>query len=168
MWTSRPRICHALYRAPVYPSRCPYLFASLFHVYLPLHLSAAALHTLSPAANPVIGRRAYPHDFPYPHPSSLAPRTSATFCTRFLYLLREFTDQHDRLDHDERSVSRTSVKILGVYSVTRTFVVFFTAESPFAIYVRSVFREHWGNLRTRFTYHHVAITMTVRRLSYFG
>lgn len=32
---------------------CPRLFAS--HVYLPLHLSAAALHTLSPATNPSSG-----------------------------------------------------------------------------------------------------------------
>lgn len=127
VWTSRPRICQALYRAPVYPSRCPVpLFASLFHVYLPLHLSAAALHTLSPATNPVIGRRAYPHDFPYPHPPSLTPRASATFCTRFLYLLREFTD------NTTGSITMSAPFLDPRWkssSITRTFVVFSTTGS---------------------------------------
>lgn len=67
---------------------------------LPLHLSAAALHTLSPAAQPLVGRRAYTRTiFPIPTRLSLSllllARHRVIFRTRFLYLLREFTDQRN-------------------------------------------------------------------------
>lgn len=116
---SRPRLSFAL---PV-PLRFPVPRLST-----PPPVCCGAAHPLS-RHQPLVGRRAYPHDFPYPHPPPPASRASATFYTRFLYLLREFTDQHDRLDYDERTVSRSSVKILGAYFITYTFSI-----AGFAIY----------------------------------
>lgn len=116
---------------------------------LPLHLSAAALHTLSPAVNP--SSRTTRTIFPIPtrHLLLLAPPLPSCVCTRFLYLLREFTDQHDRLGHDERSVPRSAVNILGVDHQTSTL----------AIYI--VLRGVWniGTIRS------IDITMTTRRPS---
>ena len=118
---------------------------SLFHVYLPLHLSAAALYTLSPATNPRHRTtRVYPHDFPYPHPPSLTPRTSATFCTRFLYLLREFTD-----NTTARSRWALRSSVLGENPLSSRARLSCFLLDQFAIYVtffvRSVFREYWDN-----------------------
>lgn len=52
LWTFCRRICHALYRAPVYTFSPPVSLRFPSRVYLPLHLSAVALYTLSPASNP--------------------------------------------------------------------------------------------------------------------
>lgn len=61
------------------------------HAYLPLHLSAAPLHTLSSLRKPYSHDHVHPYDFPYPH----LPRVFSTFRTRFLYLFRDSTEQRN-------------------------------------------------------------------------
>jgi len=74
--------------------------------------------------------------FPIPTRLCLLLAPLLLSCTRSLYLLREFTDQHDRLDHDERSVSRLSVKIFGVYSIVCHVFSYWTySRSTFLCYV---------------------------------
>lgn len=61
------------------------------HAYLPLHLSAAPLHTLSSLRQPYSHDHVHPYNFPYPH----LPRAFSTFRTRFLYLFRDSTEQRN-------------------------------------------------------------------------
>lgn len=61
------------------------------HAYLPLHLSAVSLHTLSTLRQPYSHDHVHPYNFPYPH----LPRAFSTFRTRFLYLFRDSTEQRN-------------------------------------------------------------------------
>lgn len=76
----------------------------------PPPVCCGAAHPLS-RHQPLVGTTRVPVRFSLSPPASwLAPPLPSA--RRFLYLLREFTDQHDRPDHHERSAPRSSVKIL--------------------------------------------------------
>lgn len=76
----------------------------------PPPVCCGAVHPLS-RHQPLVGLRAYPHDFPYPHRSFLAPPSLPSAHAFFIYSVNSRANT-DRLDHDERSGSRSSVKIL--------------------------------------------------------
>lgn len=68
------------------------------HAYLPLHLSASPLHTLSSLRQPCPHDRVHPYNFPYPH----LPCASSVPSRAFSLFIPRFHGTTQRSAHDEQ------------------------------------------------------------------
>lgn len=143
VWTSRPRICHALYRAPVHPTRVSSLPYPTF-----IYPSTCLLRRCTPSLPPPTPRRTTRVSARF----SLSPPASAR-SSRLRYLLHALSLFTPWIHGPTRTGSITmSAPFLGLrwksstYTSPRAFVVFPSVETVRDLrFIRSVLREHWGN-----------------------
>lgn len=165
VWTSRPRICHALYRAPVYSARTSSLPYPTF-----IYPSTCLLRRCTPSLPPPTPRRTTRVSARF----FLSPPATAR-SSRLRYLLHApslFTPWiHGSTRTGSITMSAPRWKS-STYISSRAFVVFSSVEPIRNLRYVSFDRccvntEETANLHIT-SLINIVITMTMQRLSYFG